>query len=140
MDQQSLRRYWRIGTSDGKITYWDYMRSQNKVCIGWSTVGDLAKLNPKSKTELETILRDEGYYPGHNNTISAKATEIFNFLKNISIGDVILAQKGVKILGIGVVAGDYEYIPSHMFSHQKRLNGKLKSLLLKIRIKDYEQL
>jgi hypothetical protein len=85
MDQQLSRKYWRLGTGDGKNTYWDYMHSQGKICIGWSTVGDLALINPGSKNELEIVLRDKDYYLGHNNTISAKATEIFNFYKNISI-------------------------------------------------------
>jgi hypothetical protein len=113
------RNYWRIGTKDSEISYWDSMLSNNKIAIGWSDLGDLNNLNLTSKKEIETALNKKKYYPKDKNTLSRKAGEIFNFYNNLKIGDIILAQDGAKILGIGLVKDEYNFEPDEGFAHQK---------------------
>ncbi|MEX2568112.1 MAG: AAA family ATPase [Cyclobacteriaceae bacterium] len=61
---------------------------------------------------------------------SRKAGEIFNFYHDIQEGDIILAQKGSEILGIGEVIGDYGYDASQAFSHYRPVKWKILSPLL----------
>lgn len=120
------RNYWRIGTSDGNTqkSYWEEMQAQNKVCIGWSEIGDLRVKSVNSKDEVIELLKEIGYYQNDNRTLSRKAGEIFNFYNEIKIGDVILAQDGSKILGIGIVNSNYEFNKNETedFAHQREID------------------
>ena len=46
------RTYWRIGTKDDSQSYWDYMKTNDLVCIGWSDIGDLNEAEVKSKEDV----------------------------------------------------------------------------------------
>lgn len=120
------RNYWRIGTSDGNTqkSYWKEMQAENKVCIGWSEIGDLKAKLVSSKDEIINLMKEVGYYQNDNRTLSRKAGEIFNFYDEIKIGDVILAQDGSRILGIGIVDGNYEFNNKETedFAHQRTID------------------
>lgn len=121
------RSYWRIGSSDQTTNYWDFMKANGKICIGWSELGDLDDAAVKSKKDVEKLLKKEGFYPSDNRTLSRKAGEIFNFYNSIKIGDVVLAQDGVEIKGIGIVSDDYSYNYNDGFAHQKGISWKIES-------------
>lgn len=103
--RKNEKRYWRIGTSDEKGKYWNVMRANNYASIGWSDLGDLS-VEDLGKKDIVEMMTDIGYYDGHRTTISRKAGEIYNFLRIMKPGDVILAQDGETVLGIGIVEDD----------------------------------
>jgi|GEM_PF-330622 len=114
------RSFWRIGTDDNNGTsYWDYMKSNKRACIGWSELGDLTEKNIKTKKDIERLLDDEGFYPNDKRTLSRKAGEILNFYSEMKVGDVVLAQKGDSVLGIGILSDEYIYEKEAGFAHQK---------------------
>lgn len=117
------RKYWRIGTTDGKSSYWELMQTDNKVCIGWSEIGDLTELEVQDKKEIIPLL-EKGGYKNEKNILSRKAGEIFNFYNDIKKGDVVLAQDGHSVLGIGIVNGDYYFNENENFSHQLPVEWK----------------
>jgi len=119
------KRYWRIGTSSDDASYWEIMKTNNKICIGWSEIGDLNESQIKSKKDIIELLKNEGFYDGNNSTISRKAGEIFNFYKDINVNDIILAQDGSTVLGIGIVTDEYVFEESEDFAHQKQINWKV---------------
>lgn len=127
LDKQlgSDKKYWRVGTKDDHQSYWDIMKTENKISIGWSEIGDLDNTTITSKNEIITLLKDVGFFKNDNLNLSKKAGEIFNFYSNIKIGDVILAQEGETILGIGIVKDDYYFNPNDNFSHQKLVDWKV---------------
>lgn len=127
LDKQlgSDKKYWRVGTKDDHQSYWEVMKSENKISIGWSEIGDLDNTAITSKNEIITLLKDVGFFENDNLNLSKKAGEIFNFYSNIKIGDVILAQDGETILGIGIVKDDYYFNPNDNFSHQKLVDWKV---------------
>ena len=114
------RSFWRIGTDDNNGTsYWDYMKSNKRACIGWSELGDLTEKNIKTKKDIERLLDDEGFYPNDKRNLSRKAGEILNFYSEMKVGDVVLAQKGDSVLGIGILSDEYIYEKGAGFAHQK---------------------
>jgi 5-methylcytosine-specific restriction endonuclease McrBC GTP-binding regulatory subunit McrB len=125
IDWERPRRYWRIGTGSENSNYWDLMLSQSKICIGWSATGDLKEANVQTKSEVELLLKNSDDRPSTNSTLSAKALEIFNFYHSIKQGDVILAQRGAAVLGIGIVIGDYYFNNLDRYAHQRKVEWKL---------------
>lgn len=119
------KRYWRIGTKDEDTSHWGSMKDGNKVCIGWPKIGDLNEVEIKSKQNIIQLLKDEPSYQSNNNVRSRKAGEIFNFYKHINIGDIVLAQDGIGVEGIGIVSDEYVYNDSEDFAHQKQVDWKL---------------
>lgn len=119
------RTYWRIGTSDPTTSYWDFMKPNNKICIGWSEIGDLNEANIKNKKDIGELLKSEGFYPGDKRTLSRKAGEIYNFYNDVKVGDVVLAQDGSKVLGIGIISDEYTYNGNDGFAHQKDIEWKV---------------
>lgn len=119
------RAYWRIGTKDDTTSYWSQMHKQNQVSIGWAEIGDLDEKDIKSKKDILQLLNDEGFYnENKKNVASRKAGEIYNFYENINIGDVVLAQDGFDILGIGLVDDDYNYNGGEDFPHARSVKWK----------------
>ncbi|WP_308548366.1 AAA family ATPase [uncultured Parabacteroides sp.] len=127
MDKQigQSRNYWRIGTSDGYNNYWEIMKKNQYVSIGWPEIGDLLESGIQSKKDIIRLFHDEGYYPDKKNVASRKAGEIFSFLEDIKDGDIVLAQNGAKILGIGEIVGDYGYDSSENFPHFRPVVWKI---------------
>jgi 5-methylcytosine-specific restriction protein B len=128
LDRQigSNRNYWRVGTSDNNgNSYWESMKSNKVISIGWSEIGDLYENNVKNKKEIEVFLKDKDYFKDDNRQRSRKAGEIYDFYSNIKLGDVVLAQDGAKILGIGIIKDDYKYSQKDDFAHQKDVEWKI---------------
>jgi hypothetical protein len=121
----SNKTFWRIGTKDDNQSYWDIMKREDKISIGWSDIGDLNEKEILSKNEIIELFNDEGIYQDKKNVLSRKAGEIFDFYKNIKIGDIVLAQDGENILGIGEVKDEYYFNPKDNFSHQKNVEWKV---------------
>ncbi len=121
------KSFWRIGTSDGKISYWDIMREHNKICIGWPELGDLNETESTDKKKIDELLKNEGYYVDNNSLRSRKAGEIFNFYSNIDIGDIVLAQDGSSVLGIGIVTDVYIFDEKEGFPHQRDVKWKVEN-------------
>jgi 5-methylcytosine-specific restriction protein B len=117
------RKYWRIGTSDGKSSYWEFMKSNNKIAIGWPLIGDLNEQDVSSKAEVIPLL--EGSYKLDRRTTTRKSGEIFNFYNEIKVGDVVLAQDGSTVLGIGEVEDEYLYVNTDEFAHQIPVTWKV---------------
>jgi 5-methylcytosine-specific restriction protein B len=111
-------KYWRIGTTDDKgNSYWEYMKDNSRISIGWSETGDLNLYELSNKEEVIELFKNKGFYINDNRTCSKKAGEFFNFYNSIKYNDVILAQDGQKVLGIGTVNGEYFYEESIAFYH-----------------------
>lgn len=115
--------YWRIGTTDNTgAGFWNEMKAENKVSIGWAELGDLREADVRNKKSIFDLLNDEGFYGEDNRVRSTKAGEIFNFYERMQHGDIVLAQKGDTVLGIGRVTGDYLYNDDSDFPHQRSVD------------------
>lgn len=122
----SSRQYWRLGTTDGPTSHWNAMKKNGVVSIGWKETGDLRQKSIKEKRDIAALLEKAGYYQDAPKNLSSRiAGEVYNFFTHIQAGDVILAQEGTKIHGLGIVSGPYSYDPSMEFAHQIPVNWKV---------------
>lgn len=124
------RAYWRVGTKDDHQSYWKVMLENDYISIGWAEIGDLSDKDVKNKEDILRLFNDEGFYKEKNkkNVASRKAGEIFNFYENINIGDVVLAQDGADILGVGIITDDYSYVAEEAFPHIRPVEWKSTSV------------
>lgn len=97
-------KYWRLGTKAGDDGGYvlPEMLENNVASIGWDNLGDLKKITPLNKTEVQKKLATENYN-GNNNTASRKAGEIMNFLNSVWLNDYIIAMDGAQVKAIGKV-------------------------------------
>jgi len=121
----SHRKYWRVGTTDGNKKYWDLMYQQHHTSIGWPFLGDLNEVVIENKQDLIILLQEKGYYMDNKIMASRKAGEVLNFYSDINVGDVILAQDGQSVNGIGIVADDYKFEDGLDFPHTKSMDWKI---------------
>jgi 5-methylcytosine-specific restriction protein B len=119
------RRYWRIGTTNDTGKYWDLMLKEKYVSIGWVKLDDLREHNLKTRDDVANLLREFGYYNDNKGLATRKAGEVLNFFSEIKSGDVVLAQEGHKVLGIGIVTDDYEYQEGLAFPHIRPVNWQI---------------
>ncbi len=117
------RRYWRIGTSSGEKQYWDILHEQNLVSIGWPELGDLNDQQIGSKKDVRKLFEDLGLEV-NKSVRSRKSGEVYNFYSELKPGDVVLAQDGMKIKGIGIVSDDYNFQEELAFPHTRAVDWK----------------
>ena len=115
-------KYWRIGTTlgdDGSI--WDDMHRDGYVAVGWEAIGDLSgpvedaarreQITPLIN-EIKPRLADHYSQWMTSGVITRKAGEIARFAVGIAPDDIVLAVKGFGALGVGRIAGPYQYTPN----------------------------
>lgn len=124
----SQPNYWRIGTTEGETngeSKWQKMVDGKYIAIGWPEIGNLEDQQELNKDVIIGLLKDEGYYPNDNRTASRKAGEILTFCESIKTKDVVVAQEGADVLGIGIVQDNYEHIDDDSFAHIRRVDWKV---------------
>jgi hypothetical protein len=102
-------QFWTWSPGEG-AQYWDEFYEQGIVAIGWDEIGDIRKFETKDEIRHKIL----GIY--HDNVpenASSKKNDVlacWEFTNEIKIGDIIFSKQGKsKILGYGVVEGDYEF-------------------------------
>lgn len=112
--------YWIIapGTNAAK---WDEYSKSGEIGIGWDELGPLSNYKKIEQVRDKYI---EIWHPDNKDFASNAPNQIWNFYKNIQIGDVIIARKGVKqIIGLGKVTSDYFYDDKRdEFFHLRKVN------------------
>lgn len=104
-DEEEGIRYWIYAPGDG-ASEWQRCLDTSTICLGWNELRDYRQFN--SQDEIRDKLRD--YFKKPNASFKNDSLAVWNFLNTIKPGDVIIAKKGIdKILGRGIVDGDYEY-------------------------------
>ena len=87
---------------------WESFYSSGIMGIGWSGIGDLSIF--ESKDDMKIKLK-EVYGEQYSYKNAAHAT--WQFAKEMKPGDIVFVKKGMyKIIGKGIVTGEYKYQPS----------------------------
>ena len=115
------RNYWRVGTVIDDESYWSEMVKSNSIAIGWSMLGDLNESDIFNKTDVQNLLKAKGYYDTDNRTASQKGREIYSFYDEMKNGDIVLAQDGAKILGVGKVKDEYRFTEGLAAPHHREI-------------------
>lgn len=99
-------RYWLYTPGRGACM-WDDFYGRGAMGICWPELGDLSAYT--SKTEVRLRLQE-----AHGDDTSQKNATLaaWQFAHEIKQGDVVFAKQGLsKVLGRGIVTGDYAYDP-----------------------------
>ncbi len=99
--------YWIYSPGDNACK-WQEFYDEGIMAIGWNSIGDLSSF--KSKDAMKRAMKKE-YGSQHTYKNDAHAT--WQFANEIKPGDVVFVKKGTKkVVGRGVVVGDYQYNPN----------------------------
>ena len=114
-------QYWRVGSraGDGGTSYWDRMRADSIVAVGWSKLGDLSVALAHDGFHEAVRVRLAETYPAARPVIGRKVKQLTDFCKRMADGDYVLASDGAAVLGIGRVDGPYQYSASEEFPHER---------------------
>jgi hypothetical protein len=103
-----MLRYWIIAPYDSQKpdifeNAWSYDLKHNTIAVGWKELPDASKFD---KNKLEEKFKETFPHVTNKGNITRDVNTIWNFLHEISIGDIILARKGTKkLIGKGIVKG-----------------------------------
>lgn len=92
---------------------------KKQVAIGWDTMGDLSKVSPNRDAFKEKLIavfpnQKKGYYP-------VAAGQLYRFVHEMKTGDIIVyPSKYDRIVHIGEIIGDYEFIQDESGYPQRR--------------------
>ena len=97
--------YWLYAPGEG-AEMWDEFFDQGVMGIGWSELGDLAAY-PTKHAMQERLIEERG-----GTTQKNSAHAVWQFAHDLKPGDIVFAKRGrTRILGRGIVEGEYEYDP-----------------------------
>ena len=105
-------KYWKIAPGENAWN-WEACRDGGFIAIGWDELGDLSGLSKE-----EFIHRWKQAVDAGNNWKRAAVNQVWRFL-NLEEGDRIVANQGTsKVLGFGIVTGDYFFVPTGKHRHR----------------------
>ncbi|HJH30071.1 MAG TPA: EVE domain-containing protein [Methanosarcinaceae archaeon] len=116
----ALINYWKFSPGENGI-HWDEFYKLGIIAIGWDDLGNLNNYTMETLAEALNV---------DNPTISNRIWNIENF-RDVSIGDVIIANKGIsKALGIGVITGEYIFDDSRAeYKHVRHIDWRINHLV-----------
>lgn len=98
-------RYWIYAPGEG-ASMWQLCLDKGIMVLGWSKIGDYRQY--ESHEQLISDMQDA--FNKHDKNFMHSSLAVWQFLHDMKVGDVIYVKKGLgKIIGRGVVQGDYEY-------------------------------
>lgn len=99
-----MRRYWAVRLGEGG----KYVKDAQKgkfIAVGWNNLGDLANLT--NQDDLKKLYKEK-YCEQREAQIAINHGQVWNFINNLKVGDIILTPYLKKIL-IGKVTSNYQY-------------------------------
>jgi 5-methylcytosine-specific restriction protein B len=100
------RRVWVVAPG-GQASEWEKFYSTGIIGIGWENLTDLRDYKDK-ETIRKKLQESEADSSKVNDTLAC-----WQFARVVQPGDILFAKKGVKkIVGYGIVQGDYDYDPN----------------------------
>jgi len=108
---------------------WDIAASPQAtkdIAIGWAEIGDLNMLS--SSRDAFKAAFTETYPTEKPGAVPVKAGVLYRFTKEMAVGDVIIyPSRTDRLVNIGLVAGDYRFLPSVNadYPHRRRVDWKV---------------
>ena len=102
--EPASRQYWTLSAGTGG-EHWEEFYEKGIAAIGWDGTPDLSQF--KSKAEISQKLQE--LWPSDSSKKN-DAHACWQFVHDIEKGDIIFAKQGfTRLLGYGVVEGDYDF-------------------------------
>lgn len=113
---------WGIHTQDDKL-----FLNGNKIALGWPAFGDLSKIEASREAFKSHYIT--AYPAAKKGSISTSSGMLFRFIHEMQIGDyVIFPSKSDRKINIGIIEGNYTYVPSATEYVQQRTVKWIKHL------------
>lgn len=102
-------QYWTWSAGEGG-KHWDEFYKQGIVAIGWDKIGDLRQFETKEEIRHKILGINSDTVLENASSKKNDVLACWEFANEIKIGDIIFSKLGKsKIIGYGVVEGDYEF-------------------------------
>ncbi len=102
-------KYW-IYSPGESASKWEWCQNNNMMCIGWPEMEDLSAYS----TLEEIRSKMQIVYNNPENSFKNDSLALWEFAREMKSGDIVIAKKGkTKIIGKGVITGDYVYNTSY---------------------------
>ena len=110
------KRVWGIHTQDDHL-----FLHGNVVAIGWKEMGDLRTIN--ADRDSFKIKYTETYPDAKKGSIPTSSGMLFRFIHEMQIGDyIVFPSKTDRMINIGTIDGDYEYVETaHEYVQQRKV-------------------
>ena len=116
------KRVWGIHTQDDSL-----FLQHSVIAIGWKQMGDLSLINNSRETFKESYINT--YPASKKGAVANGAGMLYRFIHEVQIGDyVVFPSKTNREINIGVIEGDYQYVPDAVEYSQQRKVKWLKHL------------
>lgn len=113
---------WGIHTQDDHL-----FLNDNVIAIGWKAFGDLKAIEPTCEAFKEHY--EKTYPEVKRGSIATCAGMLYRFLHEVEVGDyVVFPSKSDRKINIGLIEGEYEYVPDAIEYVQQRKVKWLKHL------------
>ena len=113
---------WGIHTQDDHL-----FLNDNVIAIGWKAFGDLKAIEPTREAFKEHY--EKTYPEVKRGSIATCAGMLYRFLHEVEVGDyVVFPSKSDRKINIGLIEGEYEYVPGAIEYVQQRKVKWLKHL------------
>lgn len=103
-EQSKKPRFWIY--APGESAYkWDFCLEEDLICIGWEELGDVSSITSleQMRTKMQSVFGEDKPYKN-------SGLAVWEFSHVMKPGDIIYAKRGLtKIIGKGIVTGDYTY-------------------------------
>lgn len=97
-------QYWTLSAGVGG-EHWEEFYDKGIATIGWEGTPDLRQFKNKEEIRQKLLEIEQGDSSKKNDALAC-----WQFAHDIEVGDIIFAKQGfAKLLGYGVVEGDYEF-------------------------------
>lgn len=102
-------RYWMYAPGEN-ASQWPLCQEKQMMCIGWHPMGDLRTY--ANLDEIKQKLKE--VYPDVNSSFMNDGLALWEFTHVVKPGDIVFAKQGkTKIIGRGIVQGDYTFDDSY---------------------------
>lgn len=98
------KRYWTFAAGEYG-GHWEEFYEEGIMAIGWDEIGDLRQFESKEAVREKLV----EIWPGESSRKN-NAHACWQFVHDLEKGDIVFAKQGLtKLLGYGVVEGDYQF-------------------------------
>ena len=109
-------KLWGIHTQDVNLVLYG-----NVIAIGWKEMGDLSALDPNRESFRKKY--STTYPDSKKGSVTASSGMLYRFVHEIQIGDyIVFPSKTDRMVNIGVVEGEYRFVPDAAeYAQQRRV-------------------
>ena len=116
------KRVWGIHTQDDSL-----FLQHGVIAIGWKQMGDLSLIGDSREAFKESYINT--YPDSKKGAVANGAGMLYRFTHEVQIGDyIVFPSKTNREINIGVIEGDYQYVPDAVEYSQQRKVKWLKHL------------